>query len=49
MQNMTLQGDVPVKYILQKDTTTKSINPPVERPQIQTCTGTRLYNSHFVF
>jgi hypothetical protein len=50
MQNMTLRGDVPVKYLLQKDTTTKSSNPPVDPPpQIQTCTVTRLSNSRFVF
>jgi hypothetical protein len=46
---MTLRGDVPVTYLLNKDTTTKSSNPRVERPQIQTRTGTRLYNSRFVF
>jgi hypothetical protein len=35
MQNMTLFGDVPVKYLLQKDTTTKSSNPPVEPPKFR--------------
>jgi hypothetical protein len=49
MQNMTLRGDVPVKYLLQKDTTRKSSNPSVERAQIHTCTGTKLSNSRFVF
>jgi hypothetical protein len=49
MQNMTSRGDVPVKYILQEDTMRKSINSPVECPQINSCAGIILSNSCFVF
>jgi hypothetical protein len=35
MQNMTLRGDVPVKYLLHKDTTKKSSNRPVEPPKVR--------------
>jgi hypothetical protein len=48
-QNMTLRGDVPVTYLLQKYTMRKSSNTPVERLHIHTCAGTRPSNSRFVF
>jgi hypothetical protein len=48
MQNMTLRGDVPVKYLLQKDYMSKSSNPHAECPQIHTYAGTRLFNIRFV-